>query len=213
MSIIDQLIAKHCPDGVEFHELQEIFITRNGYTPSTTNKAYWDNGIIPWFRMEDLRKNGRILSTAVKLISEDGVKGGRLFPANSILIATSATIGEHALITVPHLANQLFTSLSLKPMFSNRLDMRFVFYYCFVLCKWCLSNTVTSSFSSVNMAGFKKFKFPIPPLPVQQEIVSILDKFDAMANDAKQGLQAEITARRKQYEYYRNRLLNFGGDE
>ncbi len=205
MSRIDELIARHCPDGVEYRELQEIFITRNGYTPSTTNKAYWTNGTIPWFRMEDIRTNGNILFKSMQLVTKEAVKGGKLFPANSILVATSATIGEHALITVPHLSNQRFTSLSLKPDFAKQLDMRFVYYYCFVLDGWCLTNTTTSSFASVNMKGFKSFKFPVPPLPVQQEIVDILDKFTE--------LTAELTARKKQYNYYRDLLLNFPKSE
>ncbi len=54
-----------------------------------------------------------------------------------------------------------------------------------------------------------KFEFPLPPLSVQEEIVSILDRFDALVNDLKSGLPAEIAARRKQYEYYRDRLLTF----
>lgn len=209
MSRIDDLLAEHCPDGVEFRELQEIFFTRNGYTPSTRNKAYWVNGTVPWFRMEDIREHGQILSSSMQLISEDAVKGGRLFPAHSIIIATSATIGEHALITVPHLSNQRFTSLSLKPAFSNRLDMRFIFYYCFVLDKWCLSNTTTSSFSSVNMAGFKKFKFPIPPLSIQQEIIKVFDAFTKLEAELEAELQAELEARRKQYSHYRDKLLSF----
>lgn len=209
MSRIDDLITKHCPNGVEYKELQEIFITRNGYTPSTTNKAFWTNGNIPWFRMEDIRANGNILSESIQLITKEAVKGGRLFPANSILVATSATIGEHALITVPHLSNQRFTSLSLKPDFEKKLDMRFIYYYCFVLDRWCLNNTTTSSFSSVNMAGFKSFKFPIPPLPVQQEIVDILDTFTKLEAE----LEAELEARQQQYTHYRDKLLNFDGKD
>ena len=50
---------------------------------------------------------------------------------------------------------------------------------------------------------------PVPPLEVQQRIVDILDKFDALVNDISQGLPAEIEARRKQYEYYRDKLLTF----
>ena len=57
--------------------------------------------------MEDIRENGRILASATQMVSRNAVKGG-LFPANSIIVATSATIGEHALITVPSLANQRF---------------------------------------------------------------------------------------------------------
>lgn len=205
MSWIDHLIAKHCPNGVEFKELQELFFTKNGYTPSTTNEAYWTDGVVPWFRMDDIRENGRILSASLQQITEKAVKGGRLFPANSIIVATSATIGEHALITVPHLSNQRFTSLALKPNFAERLDMKFVFYYCFVLDDWCRNNTTTSSFASVEMSGFKKFRFPLPPLEVQHEIVKVLDAFTKLEAE----LEAELEARRLQYRHYRDALLSF----
>lgn len=201
MSRIDGLIRSLCPNGVEFEVLDELFTTRNGYTPSKSNAANWTDGTIPWFRMEDIRENGQILGDSIQHIPESAVKGGRLFPANSIIVATSATIGEHALITVPHLSNQRFTSLSLKPKHSNRFDIKFIFYYCYVLDEWCKNNTTTSSFASVDMTGFKKFRFPVPPKEVQQEIVKILDTFTE--------LEAELEARRKQYTFYRDQLLTF----
>jgi len=212
MSRIDRLIAEHCPNGVEFKTLEEIFFTRNGYTPSTSNKAYWTNGTIPWFRMEDIRQNGKILGASLQKITEEAVKGGRLFPANSIIVATSATIGEHALITVAHLSNQRFTSLALKPEFAERFDIKFLFYYCFVLDEWCLSNTTTSSFSSVDMNRFKKFRFPIPPLEIQKEIVKVLDSFTKLHTELEAELEAELELRRRQYQYYRDALLTFDED-
>ena len=59
------------------------------------------------------------------------------------------------------------------------------------------------------MKGFRKFVFPVPSLTDQERIVSILDTFDALVNDISSGLPAEIEARRKQYEYYRDLLLTF----
>ena len=53
------------------------------------------------------------------------------------------------------------------------------------------------------------YKFSLPPLSEQERIVAILDKFDALVNDLSSGLPAEIAARRKQYEYYRDQLLTF----
>ena len=55
----------------------------------------------------------------------------------------------------------------------------------------------------------KKIKIPIPTHDEQHRIVAILDKFDALVNDISVGLPAELNARRKQYEYYRNKLLTF----
>lgn len=79
----------------------------------------------------------------------------------------------------------------------------------FLVDEWCKNNTNISGFASVDMGKFKNYLVPIPPLSEQERIVAILDKFDALVNDLTQGLPAEIEARRKQYEYYRNKLLTF----
>ena len=142
-----------------YKELSELFDTRNGYTPSKSNSEYWENGTIPWFRMEDIRENGRILSDSLQKVNEKAIKG-ELFPKDSIIVATSATIGEHALIEVESLANQ-----------------RFIYYYCFILDEWCKNHLNHGNFASVDMSQFKRFKFPVPPLEVQREIVRVLDNF------------------------------------
>lgn len=61
----------------------------------------------------------------------------------------------------------------------------------------------------INDVAMSKFKFGFPPLEEQERIVAILDKFDSLVNDISEGLPAELTARRQQYEYYRNKLLTF----
>ena len=198
MSRLEELIQQLCPDGVEYMPLSELFFTRNGYTPSKSNPEFWNEGSIPWFRMEDIRENGRILSDSSQYISEKAVKG-QVFPENSIIVATSATIGEHALVTVPSLANQRFTYLVLKEQYQDLFDIKFLFYYCFKLDEYCKANLNQGNFASVDMKKFAKFEFPLVPLPVQQEIVRILDSFTE--------LTAELTARKKQYEYYRDELL------
>jgi type I restriction enzyme S subunit len=62
---------------------------------------------------------------------------------------------------------------------------------------------------SVSMAEMRKLPILLPSLEEQSRIVAILDRFDALTNDITSGLPAEIAARRKQYEYYRDRLLTF----
>ena len=205
-------------DGVaiEWKSVSELFDIKNGYTPSKSNDEYWMDGSINWFRMEDIRENGNILQESIQKISESAIKGGKLFPGNSIIISTSATIGEHALIKVPHLANQRFTSLSIKSKYNNIFDIKFIFYYCYLLADWCKKNTTVSSFASVDMEGFRRFLFPIPcpenpqkSLEIQAEIVRILDAMTAHTAE----LTAELTARKKQYNYYRDKLLSFEDGE
>ncbi|WQS40928.1 restriction endonuclease subunit S [Helicobacter pylori] len=203
------LLHTLAPKGVEFKTLEEVFEIRNGYTPSKNNPEFWKNGTIPWFRMEDIRENGRILKDSIQHITPNALKGKKLFPKNSIIISTTATIGEHALLIVDSLANQRFTFLSKKANCDIALDMKFFFYQCFLLGEWCKNNINVSGFASVDMTAFKKYKFPIPPLEIQQEIVKILDQFSALTTDLQAGIPAEIKARKKQYEYYREKLLAF----
>ena len=208
MNAIESMIAKLCPGGVPLHRLDNVFNVRGGYTPSKSDASAWSGGTVPWFRMEDIRKNGRVLDSAIQCVNSAAVKGGRLFPANSFLVATTATIGEHALVTVPHLSNQRFTSLSLKPDFVDKYDTRYLFHYLYVLSDWCKKNTTTSSFAAVDMTGFRKFSIPEPPLEVQHEIARILDKFPALEAE----LKAELKARRRQFEGYRNLLIDEASD-
>ncbi|EST41064.1 type I restriction endonuclease subunit S [Helicobacter pylori X47-2AL] len=203
------LLQTLAPKGVGFKTLEEVFEIKNGYTPSKNNPEFWENGTIPWFRMEDIRENGRILKDSIQHITPKALKGKKLFPKNSIIISTTATIGEHALLIVDSLANQRFTFLSKKANCDSALDMKFFFYQCFLLGEWCKNNTNVSGFASVDMTAFKKYKFPIPPLEIQQEIVTILDQFSLLTTDLLAGIPAEIKARKKQYEYYREKLLTF----
>ena len=100
---------------IQWKTMGEIFEMRNGYTPSKSNNSFWDNGTIPWFRMEDIRENGRILSDAIQHITPETVKGKGLFEANTFILATTATIGEHALIIADSLANRGCVKIGAAP--------------------------------------------------------------------------------------------------
>ena len=60
-----------------------------------------------------------------------------------------------------------------------------------------------------NMSFVRSLKIPVPSLEVQNRIVFVLDNFDAICSNLNIGLPAEIEARQKQYEYYRDKLLSF----
>ena len=67
----------------------------------------------------------------------------------------------------------------------------------------------TGSFPQISLGVTEDFKILFPPLPVQQHVVDILDKFETLVNDVKEGLPHEIELRQKEYEYYREQLFNF----
>ena len=80
--------------------------------------------------------------------------------------------------------------------------------YCYELKPWKVSSGGT--IQRLYNDNIAKAVIAVPSIEEQKRIVSILDRFDAICNDLTSGLPAEIEARRKQYEYYRNKLLNFG---
>lgn len=89
---------------------------------------------------------------------------------------------------------------------SNTTNLRFVFFY---LQTCDVSSIVRGVPPKINQQNLKTIQIPLPPLAVQNEIVELLDKFDTLTNDLTSGIPAEIEARKKQYEYYRERLLSF----
>jgi len=196
-------------DMVEWKKLGEVFETRNGYTPSTKDDGFWVGGTIPWFKMDDIRDCGTILSDSKLHVTEKAIKGKGLFKANSIILATSATIGEHALITIEHLCNQRFTNFYPKEGFAKSINMKYIYYYMFLVDKWCQQHTHQGGFASVDMDGLYKLPIPIPSLSEQTRIVGILDTFTASIENLKQ----QIAQRRKQYEHYRDQLLDLEGKE
>lgn len=161
------------------HTIDELFDLGNGYTPSKSNPTYWTNGTIPWFRMEDIRTNGRILKDSIQHVTPEAVKGNGLYPKYSIILSTTATIGEHALLIADSLANQQFTFLNRKVNRRDMIDIIFFYHYCFILGKWCRDNINAGGLLAVNMDDLKNHSIYIPKsIAEQQAIATILTKMD-----------------------------------
>lgn len=174
----------------EMFTMEDLFDIRNGYTPSKYNPEFWEGGTIPWFRMEDIRQNGHILSDSIQHVTPAAVKGAGLFPAYSIIVATTATIGEHALIIADSLANQQFTFLTKRKSHDNKLDMLYFHQYMFIIDEWCKKNTNAGGLLSVNMQAFKKLSIPLPSLEEQNEIVECLEAEDRMIAAQEQKVES-----------------------
>ena len=90
------------------------------------------------------------------------------------------------------------------------LNVKFLYYYLKNNVKYFKDiASITGTMPQISVGVTDDYFIPLPPLSVQEHVVSILDKFSEIANDLERGLPAEINLRQKQYEYYRNKLLSF----
>lgn len=165
---------------------------RNGYTPSKSKDDYWENGTIPWFRMEDIRESGRHLYQSIQSITPDAVKGGGLFKAGSFIVATTATIGEYAQIMVDSLANQQFTNLNIRNILSKVFLPDYFFYFLTEVSKYCNDVTNVSTFPSMDMKEFHRIKVTIPSVFEQKAIAEYLDRKCTEIDEIKAKSEAEI---------------------
>ena len=89
------------------------------------------------------------------------------------------------------------------------LNSKFLFYALECQQNYIYTRVRKASIPRLSKTVLEKIKIPVPPIEEQERIVGILDRFDKLCNDISEGLPAEIEARRKQYDYYRDKLLSF----
>ncbi len=188
---------------VEWKPLGEVATKiSSGGTPNTKIDEYY-NGNIPWLRTQEV-DFGEIWDTDVK-ITEAGLQNSsaKWIPANCVIVAMyGATVGKIAINKIPLTTNQACANIELD---QDVLNHKFLFYYLSSQYEYIKSLGVGSQ-TNINAQIVKKLSVPIPPLPLQSEIVRILDVFTAITSE----LTSELTLRRKQYQYYRDKLLSFG---
>lgn len=188
MNKIDDLIKQYCPNGVKYKELGEIVnILDNQRRPVAKEKRkkgnipyYGANGIQDW--VDDCIFDGTFL-----LVGEDG----SVINKDNTPVLNWATgkiwVNNHA-----HILSEKIEEANLR-------------YIYFILSKTDVSSIVRGVPPKLNQMNLKGIKIPVPPMPVQEEIVGVLDAFTALEAE----LEAELEARKRQYEYYRNKLLTF----
>ena len=92
---------------------------------------------------------------------------------------------------------------------NKNVNIKFVYYYLSKNVNYFQRIANNMQMPQISIPVTDKYKVPLPPIKEQERIVAILDRFDALCNDLTSGIPAEIEARQKQYEYYRDKLLSF----
>ena len=127
-------------------------------------------------------------------------------PENSIVIASRGSIGSVSFVTTPFWAGNSCFVLR-NPV--QELNYRFLYHFLKHSEPELYKLRAVGTIPAINLKPLMKFEIPILTTQQQERICSILDKFEQLESDTKLGLPAEIQARRKQYEYYRDKLLTF----
>ncbi|GAA8626632.1 restriction endonuclease subunit S [Helicobacter pylori] len=188
---LKSLLQTLAPKGVEFRKLGEVCeILDNRRIPIAKNKR--NPGIYPYYGANGIQDyiDSYIFDGDFVLFGEDG----------SVINKDNTPVVNWASgkIWVNNHAHVLQTK--------NELKLKFLYFYLQTIdVSYCVAGTPPK----INQENLKQITIPIPPLEIQQEIVKILDQFLALTTDLLAGIPAEIEARKKQYEYYREKLLSF----
>ena len=211
MNKIEKLIQQHCPDGVEYKHLWEV---------TTWDKRF---NAVENYKQPQVIKYKYFLASELKPLIVEGGTIKILTTNNSNLYTTEdlaeENYSEGEIIAIPWGGNPIVQYFNGKFLTSDNriavsndtsyLNTKYL-YYCLLDSIDIISTFYRGSgIKHPNMAKVLDFQIPIPPLAIQQEIVTILDKFTALEAE----LEAELEARSRQYEYYRNQLLTFEDKE
>ena len=211
-------VTKKIPDidcsNVEYKRLGDIaLVTKLAGYEFTKYVTYSDNGNIIALRGLNV-KNGQLVLDDVKYIDNSDLSklNRSKLVTGDMLFTYVGTIGQVALIDKNDRFYLAPNVAMIRLNDKERILPKYLMHFFQTNLFWNSQiNKLlqSSSMKNIPMEKIRKFVIPVPPLSVQENIVKILDRFDKLNNDMSEGLPAEIEARKKQYEYYRDTLLSF----
>lgn len=204
MSRLAELIEELCPDGVEYKPIGSFAQCVAGATPNSKDPSLWD-GNIPWMSSGEVNK--RIIRSTDRCITQRGFDScsTKMIPAGAVVVALAGQGKTRG--TVARTRIELCTNQSLCAIISDaNVDSDFLFHY--LVSQYNNLRAVSSGDGTrggLNLKMIREYRVPVPPVEIQREIVRILDQFTTLEAE----LEAELEARRAQYEHYRNHLLSY----
>ena len=204
MSRVQELLDELCPEGVSRQQLATVSDFISGHSFRSADYSFSGLRLI---RISDVQE-GKLSNKDIKFVPESTQFDSKFrLNVGDLLLTMSGSIGRVALVSdaiLPAVLNQRVLRIETD---ETKVSTRFLFYFLgrpsFLAEAEASSSAGSVKNLSVNWLG--QMVIPVPPLEVQEEIVRILDTFTEL--DAE--LEAELDARKKQYEHYRNSLLTF----
>lgn len=184
MSEISDMIQRLCPDGVEYRKLGEVGNINRGIRVVKNDLQI--SGLYPVFQNS---------------LTPLGQYNQYNYDANTAFVISAGAAGDIGFSKTRFWAAD--DCLVITPF--DKIVSKFIFYYLMSQQPYIKSRVRKASIPRLSKDVIYNLEIPVPPLEVQRKIVEVLDNFSELTAE----LTAELEARKKQYEYYRDNLLNF----
>ena len=206
MNEIDKLIQELCPDGVEYRKLGEVgtFVRGNGIQ----KKDFTETGVGCIHYGQIYTRFGFYATKTLTFISEEQAQRCPKAKHGDVVIAITSENVEDVCKAVAWLGQKEIAISGHAAIFnSSELNAKYTSYYFQTYSFYLQKKKYAHGTKVIEISPeqVSKIEIPVPPLPIQEKIVEVLDKFTKLEAE----LEAELEARRKQYEYYREKLLTF----
>lgn len=193
MNYIEKMLQDYCPNGVEWKELGEVCVVNKG---KQLNKTFLvDDGQYPAYnggKTYSGRTDSYNVTENTIIISQGGASAGFVN-----FVTTKFWANAHCYYLLPDV---------------TRVNNRYLYHFLKMKQSYLMDFQHGAGIPALKSDKITKMPLPLPPLKIQEEIVKILDKFTEYVTELTAELTAELTLRQKQYNYFRDYLLNFDSD-
>lgn len=207
-------VTKKIPDidcsNVKYVKLGDISKIVRGASPRPIKNFITTSSTgINWIKIGDVNVNSKYITKTKEKITQEGATKSRYVRKGDFILSNSMSFGRPYILEIDGCIHDGWLSIS---EFEKYVTADYLYYY-LISNKLQKEMKQRASFGgavqNLNADIVRDLEIAVPPFSVQENIVKILDRFDKLNNDMSEGLPAEIEARKKQYEYYRDTLLSF----
>lgn len=197
MSRLTELIQELCPNGVEFKKIKEVYQRLKG-TPITASKMK---------EIENPQGEIRIFAGGKTVINakEIDIPNANITRVPAVLVQSRGVIDAVYYDKPFTFKNEMWAYTT-----ENPVSVKFLYYVLKNNMEYFRSAAAgMGSLPQISLPVTEDFEIPLPPIEVQHEIVRILDTFTELTSELTENLSKELTARKQQYSYYRDKMLTF----
>lgn len=164
---------------------------------------------IPWIKIGDISPDSKYVISTAQRITKEGASRSRYLKKGDFILSNSMSFGRPYILAIDGCIHDGWVSLQ---NFQHSYLPDFLYHILkadYIQSFWQKNAGQGGAVSNLNADIIRKTPIPLPPFELQEKIVAILDRFEALVNDLCSGLPAEIEAVNARYEFYRNHLLAF----